>query len=352
MKDKGTIGACRFMAECIKDVLVIMMWYGNVVFKCLYGRTYMESKKILWIIIFISIIAGTFIVFRFRRTEWMATWCAVIPYGLYTFVTYKRISGTLIMCTIAIVTVLSGLYTVLLMTRKIKNNKHRKLILKNRIYQCLCVSLSIVAFGMAAVIFKIGSGRIFGAVLIKSDVKAVSGNYVQEETVDENMDVLLMLREDAWAKCSVQEKLNVLQIVANEEARYLGLPNELNVGTSNLKEYVYGNYSDETHTICLNLGFIEQSPPKAIVETICHEAMHSAQYRIIDAYNSAESDLKNLPIYDDAAVYAREFSNYDSGAADYNKYYEQKCESDSREYAKKAVERYYEKINNYLNANN
>ena len=60
------------------------------------------------------------------------------------------------------------------------------------------------------------------------------------------MDTILLLQEDEWEKLSAQERLDVLQTVANIEQRYLGLPNELNVGVANLDADILGYYTDQT----------------------------------------------------------------------------------------------------------
>ena len=85
-----------------------------------------------------------------------------------------------------------------------------------------------------------------------------------------------------------------------------------------------------------------------VLNTCLHEAFHSYQYRLIDAYNSTDEDVKSLRMYKRAVSYIEEFSNYIDGNKDFNGYYEQLCETDARNYAEDAVEDYYNKIYKYL----
>ena len=97
-----------------------------------------------------------------------------------------------------------------------------------------------------------------------------------------------MLQEDEWEKLSAQERLDVLQAVANIEQRYLGLPNELNVGVANLDADILGYYTDKTHEIIVSADSLLYDSPWEVLDTICHEAYHSYQYRLVEALNGAD----------------------------------------------------------------
>lgn len=139
-----------------------------------------------------------------------------------------------------------------------------------------------------------------------------------------------------------------MQTVANIEAYYLGLPNELNVSVANLRENILGSYSDATHTIYISLSHLENDAVHEILNTCCHEAFHAYQYRFIDAYKSTDKNVKSLRLYKKAISYLQEFDNYIDGNKDFCGYYEQVCETDARNYASNAINKYYNKINEYL----
>ena len=78
-----------------------------------------------------------------------------------------------------------------------------------------------------------------------------------------------------------------------------------------------------------------------VLDSCCHEAYHSYQHRLVDAYNLSEDNLRELRIYNSAGQYAQEFRNYNNGARDFTSYFFQYCEMDAREYAESAVLDYY-----------
>lgn len=344
MKDKSTKGTVAFLLECIVDGLIAMIWYKGLLFRCLPDMTYTESKRILWAMLAASIIMGTFVFFRYRKTGGMVFTSLVLPYGLYTMLTYTKTAGKIIKITLIAAAVASALCTIFLMKRKIRQGKNRKQVKKNRRYQCFCMTQSFVAMSMAVVMFSLGFRGIFGTTILNSAVQATEGNKGNKNTIDNNINTILLLQEDKWEELTTQERLDVMQVVANIEAQNLGIPNELNTGAANLNEHTLGSYSDATHTIYFNLKHLENGSAKEVLETCCHEAYHCYEERFVAAYKEADSDLKSLRIYKKAAVYEKEFSDYTKGEDDFKNYYEQECESDSREYAKLAVEEYYSKI--------
>lgn len=135
-----------------------------------------------------------------------------------------------------------------------------------------------------------GANVLFGSSLLKSDVRPATKTNLSEQTIANNMDTILLLQEDEWEKLSAQERLDVLQTVANIEQRYLGLPNELNVGVANLDADILGYYTDKTHEIIVSADSLLYDSPWEVLDTICHEAYHSYQYRLVEALNGADEN--------------------------------------------------------------
>lgn len=191
---------------------------------------------------------------------------------------------------------------------------------------------------------------VFGDNFLISSVPATTIERSATQTISNNIDTVLLLQEDEWEKLSTQEKPDTLQTVANIEAHYLGIPNELNVGIANLKGDTLACYNDNTHTISIDLEHLENDSVYDVLESCFHEAYHSYQHRLVDAYNSADESIKGLRIYKTDALYVEEFENYVDGEdCDFCTYYDQRCESDARDYAEYALFDYYNRIDEYLN---
>lgn len=255
------------------------------------------------------------------------------------------------MCVLLLASLISLLSTILIMARKVKYPARKKQIIRCRLYRCFARTSSAFAVGMMVIMLPMFLHGVLGTTLFKATVRATAGDTKEVQTISNNMKTILMLQEDEWIKLSTQEKLNVIQTVANIESYYLGLPNELNVGVVNLPEYTLAEYSDSTHTIYINLTHLENDQAQDILDSCCHEAFHAYQHRLVDAYNAAPDNTKNLRIYNKAALYVDEFNNYVDGDEDFYTYYLQECESDAREYAEKAVEDYMSRIYEYLENN-
>lgn len=176
-------------------------------------------------------------------------------------------------------------------------------------------------------------------------VKATDSQDQTEETIASNIETLILLDEDAWSILTVQERLDVLQTVANIERYYLGLPNELNVGVANLgkngETIILASYTDVRHEIIISLSHLLYDSPWDVLDSVCHEAYHSYQCRLVEALNEMSEENQNLKMFSRIRSYAEEIDCYKDGEDSFIDYYSQKCESDARDYAENAVEDYY-----------
>lgn len=160
----------------------------------------------------------------------------VIPYGVYTVIAYYTTVPLIVISTLVVGTLLSFIYIAINLTRKIKNKRYAKQIIKNRIYRCLCVSNCIIGIVLLIMMLSLGIRGIFGTTLQNASVKPKAYEINSSQTITENIDTIVSLKPNFWDKLDVTEKLNVMQTVANIEVSYLGIPHEINVGTANLRE--------------------------------------------------------------------------------------------------------------------
>lgn len=176
--------------------------------------------------------------------------------------------------------------------------------------------------------------------------------FYSNETIEKNIDKLMQLQEDKWVSLSLDERLDILQTIADIERRYLGIPHELNVVYKDIEETdILGHYLDKTHTITVNTPHLTNDDPFDLLNTICHESYHAYQHRLVEMYNESSEKFKELRVYIDVKDYAEEFANYTSGSEDKLTYFTQTCEEDARDYASSAVYEYKERIYSYINPN-
>ena len=113
-------------------------------------------------------------------------------------------------------------------------------------------SQAFLALGMV-IIMLVPCVRITGTSGV-SQAKSTLPSVSQEATIANNIDCLSRLNDSDWFSLSFEEKLDVLQAVANIECRYLGISHELNVVAKDMEQgTILGSYSDRTHTISVML---------------------------------------------------------------------------------------------------
>ena len=299
-----------YLLDCLFYTVISMIWYRGLLFRCMPEMTYAESKVILWCMIGISIFVCTFILDWRAWTGWTVVKALSIPYGVYTVIVYSKTVDSWLTIVLGIAFVLSVVYIILLLSQEIKNSKSEGEIIKRRLRRCCVGSQSIATVALLVVMGIIGVNGIFGNNILTSSVSAFANEQSNPQTISNNMDTVLLLQEEEWSTLTTQEKLDTLQTIANIEAHYLGLPNELNVGAANLDEDILACYDDRTYTISIDIDHLENDPVYDVLDSCCHEAYHSYQHRLVDVYNASDEQLKELRLFKSVARYSHEFDDY------------------------------------------
>lgn len=348
MKDNNSLGKTGFIIDHLLWGFINWIWYKNILFRCLGTYSFLESKLILYGIIVISCITGILFEIKRERNEINIFFNLAIGYGIYTVLTYIEIRRKFIIIILSIITMISIVSVFYIMCRKIKKIKCYKKIFHRRTIQAVFAVHRVMGLGLAIIIAASGGNIFFCSSIMQSTVKPAAQSNLNDQSLSNNMETIVFLKEDKWRPLTVQEKLNILQTAANVEQNFLGLSTELNVGTANLDDDCLGYYSDETHEIIINMDLLVNGSPSEVLLCLCHEVYHSYQHRLVEAYNEASECSKNLKIFYKANSYVNEFAEYINGEEDFCGYYDQECESDARDYAKEAVSDYYRQIDEYL----
>ena len=195
----------------------------------------------------------------------------------------------MILTIIALLSVSVGLYAIYLITYRRKGGSLCKVISK-RASAFVRGSQAFLALGMV-IIMLVPCVRITGTSGV-SQAKSTLPSVSQEATIANNIDCLSRLNDSDWFSLSFEEKLDVLQAVANIECRYLGISHELNVVAKDMEQgTILGSYSDRTHTISVSVKSLMYDNPYELVDTICHEAYHAYQHCLVDMYNTCDEQI-------------------------------------------------------------
>lgn len=341
MKDRSSLNLAEFIAVGVVEMIFLMKVYRNLLFRSLSVVTYTKSIVLLCVFLIISLLLGGVVTLRYNKSIWTVNVMLSIGFGAYTVLAYGGIIKTRIRIVLTLSTLLAVVCILIILSQKINSRKKWKLIIKRRLFRCLYVTQNLIAAGMLVIMLSLGLQRTFDIGIVSSSVKATTLNDVQEHTIENNIDKVLLLQESEWNKLDVEEKINVMQTIANIEAASLGISDELTVRGEELEENVAGKYSDAMRLILIDVDHLKNDSGFQVLETLCHEVYHCYQYRLIDAYNGADEKAKRLLIYKKAETYSWEEVNYVDASVDVAAYYAQSLEIDANEYAKEEVYIYY-----------
>lgn len=137
-------------------------------------------------------------------------------------------------------------------------------------------------------------------------------------------DVIKQFSEDKWAEMSTYDKKLMLEKLGNNIADDLGIVEKPRIRYyyNSDKNAGYGYFEDKSYTININEYYFNKGnkPGSEMLDTIAHEYRHCWQYN-------------NLG-FDDVSYSYIHYVSYDKKLGNWDAYYWQACEVDSRNYAK------------------
>lgn len=345
--EKNTMGKIEFILWHIIWAFISMIWYRSILFRCIENTSLKDSRIFLCFLIVLFSSIGIFMERKRRRNGNNVLVNLIFAYGIYTILTYYKIRTKIIFGILGICCILIVLSTVLIMTHKVKNKWQYKKIIYRRLNRSFTNSQVIIAIGLFIINFVFGFKIYTTGAILQSSITPTTQVDNDDQTVENNIDTVLLLQEEIWKDLTIQERLDVLQTIANIEANYLGIPNELNVKTADLDD-ILGCYLDTTHEITIDTNTLLNESSWDVLYVLCHEAYHSYEHRLVDIYYQADDPAKQLRIFRTAILYANEFNNYENGKKDYYAYSNQRCEEDANDYAEASVEDYRDRIDKYI----
>lgn len=312
-------------------------------FRKIPGMDLRASLRLLWCLVGILGAGGA--ILRTACRDQPLGGCipnVVFPFGVYTVMAYRTIRPKLLVGLFLLAGMVCTAYTVLILRKKSRRPGRRSTARK------LCRALvgiqSTLAFlGIVAMIVCFMRSSRVSYSMTNIDRPAIAGT--QAGGVDA---ILAACQEDVkqlhpgtWDALSVEERGNLLQVVANIETVRYGLPHELNVALRDCEESTLAFYQDSEHLIVISTSVVESEPVETAIRSICHEAAHAYQHWLADLYETAEA--QELLLLQDARIYAGEFENYINGNdpnSSFEDYYRQHLEVDARSAGQQGVERW------------
>ena len=319
--------------------------YRVFLFKAIPSLSYAISKVFFYtLLIFLTFFLSA-LTFERRRSLSCVISNVVIPVGIYHLMSYWTELTVLSVCFLVVGMVLSVLYFILLLSRKINNQKKKRIIINNRIKNALFGTKTLISLSLLLVLLQFAANIIFSDSIIPTSVQASTEQNISQYTIANNIDVVMNLDENTWSELSTAEKMDTLQTIANIEKNYLGIQKkELSVVLDSLGENTLACYNNHSQKIKISIDHLSSCTAHEALRSLCHEAYHAYQYSLVELYNTVDPDYKQLLIFEKTKKYTSEFMSYCSGDDDFHTYFTQEVEKSAREYSNWAVLDYFSRI--------
>lgn len=335
----------EFLIFHILGIIAGCSWYGKL-FPGGNDDHYDHIKVLMLCVVVICAAVGFGATRRNRRNCSSVSYSLAIGFGIYTMFIQYRVHKALILAMLAIEIILTAAYIFMIVSKE--GEKTKTSVRRKRAEDIIYGTYKLCGVCMMLMLILLWGNSVMNSDRSVGDVLTVDHYDDMEQILNEKLGTISLLADERWDRMSDQEKLSVLQTVADLEQVYLGLPHTLTVGMEELEEGEWGCYEDKTHKIIINSERVANGSSWNVLLITLHEAYHALEHRCSEAYMALDEESRHLMPYRDAAAYVWELSHYIDADEDSDRYYMQKCEQHARRYGEIRREEYYEIISVYL----
>lgn len=352
MRNINKLSPKVYLFLSVFSAFIAMTIYRATIFRCLFFSTYNESKAVLWVIWGVCLVVTYLLTFRRRRNYFSLFTNTVLPLGIYSAITYKD-SHMIIVGVIGLaILILCGLLALAMIIASNHPDDFDKFLkmLKIKVLHFLNGAKSIASVCLSVLVIYISGLYAFDSPSLIPAVKPVAA--VEEnkaEAIEKNMPVISKIDESIWKNLSPEDRIDVMQTLANVEKVQLGISHEVNVRADSLGLGTYGVYDHSKHEVTINMQILMDDDSTDAVSTLCHELRHAFQHDSADAFLSLGKEYQQLEIFDDMRAFYENFEDYQSASRDgFDEYESQTVEADSREYSEEQAAFYFWAVDKYL----
>ena len=348
---KKSTGKNKKARRFTKDAFLIGTLFAIVSYHAIPYKTRYESAFGFCLLWLVTLILGVWTTPQSKHTIKSIVGILIVPFSLDFLMAYQEEYVPLIGILCLLCTAVYTIAVLCICYRNLRSGRYHKRWLRffcNFLFRCRTIICTIL---VTALLFS-GAGSLIESYLTpKAPVPAISFYQIEPvlETMNNRTDVIAKLENEKWNALSSSAHLNTLQEILDIECAYLGLPYSLTVSVIEMdRESIHGSYSHSKRTVNINQTVFSSASPEYLLSILLHEVYHSFEHACIDLWKTTEPSYQNLLLFDRAVIYAYESSNYISGDEDYQGYYNQLMESDSRTYSELRSQDYRDVLT-YLN---
>lgn len=156
--------------------------------------------------------------------------------------------------------------------------------------------------------------------------------------IEENEILKQSLSEETYAAATDSKRLEIMALIAAQEAEYLGISLPT-IHTASLADDIGGYYNDDENSLILNSNFL--SHYECSITTVIHEMFHAYQYACIQENNGENNLLYMRTINTWRQEYEDIYNDFQSNEG-LTAYYTQDSEESARKYAENRSELYFQ----------
>ena len=262
----------------------------------------------------------------------------IIGFGIYAVIAYYHYYSTLINVLGIIAVVFIVFITGGIIVRDLNSRQAVSVLLKNEGYIAILCLILLVTIGVNNVRV---SNKLTDRALYRQ-------TYTRDSSMDEAWPDIYDMVTGGWNTMDTDERMEMLQTIVDVEANHLGLTLDLEVRMDDLGPTIAGYYNDSKKAIYIHEELVNDQDVFRAISTILHEAYHAYEYDLVNLYEDTPVSQRDLLLFDHCDEYLYEMHNYsdildiqDTDCPEFEDYYNQYMEMDSREYASSRISDYY-----------
>lgn len=323
-------------------LLVVYFWFYSVMFQRVFIPftdillTRSQSKRLLIALILVCSVINLWLGFyqKIHKSNLFLISIVSMPYGLYLLLEIHRDHPKLVYCLIGALFVALLVWSYWAFINPIQQHRFRP-ILSIKLLAHFS-QLAQATFGMFSCILMAVTILVeafgFSVISRNSTINLLVGG--PPNSWPTHQELYEMLDDENWDTYTIQQKVDVLQVVVNYESSYLGHPEAITVTCSRGDPTRLGYYNHSKLQIVLNEDHLRHDPVTECVDTVLHEVYHGYQNYLCEVYETLDAEYHSLLGIREAEQYLCEIERYATSKNDFESYYYLSLEVRAREYAK------------------
>ncbi len=239
---------------------------------------------------------------------------------------------------LVLVGTLAAVYGLFWWMQRPASGTRRERRIRHRFFTLAAAVLFAVPCAVTLFVYGLDTAHYQPQMELVARLSAQAGREVSQDAVPADREFLRCFRQENWQTYTREEKLALVQQLADTEAGRLGVP-PVEVRAQREEENTLGHYSELQGNIVVNMEHLD-APAEEVMDTVFHEMYHRYQHYVVESIDW-DSDFSRSAYFATARAWKENQKNYiksDGSMESYRLYSKQPVEESAREYARERVD--------------